>query len=379
MRMIGTLSNENQARRLAGYLKHKGIENSCDIAFDAQNGQMSYHIWVHDEDQIPVAETAFAEFVKAPSSGEYDVPIVEQVVEDPPIEGEEAPQEAEERITHRYGTHFTNFMLALCCFIFFLNAMEEIPLLEEGLNEQTFLFTPIQMEFLYDIPPILSEIEAIISKYKVAPNQKLETVPPEVKQELARVDKIPFFRGFYDWIVLKIKSEDTSLAEGPLFIQIRKGEFWRLFTPAILHSNLLHILFNMIWLIVLGRPIEQRIGLYKMALVTLLLGVFTNTLQYLMTGPFFLGYSGIVMGLAGFIWMRERVAPWEGYPLNRTTILFILVFIGSIFALQLFSFFLQLFSNHNFAPNIANTAHIAGAVIGAALGRSPFFSQRGRS
>ena len=95
-----------------------------------------------------------------------------------------------------------------------------------------------------------------------------------------------------------------------------------------------------------------------------------------MTGPLFLGYSGVVMGLAGFIWMRERVAPWEGYPLNRATVLFLLLFIGAIFALQVVSFLIQIFSNLNFAPNIANTAHIAGGVIGALLARSSFFAQR---
>ncbi len=82
------------------------------------------------------------------------------------------------------------------------------------------------------------------------------------------------------------------------------------------------------------------------------------------------------MALAGFIWMREKIAPWEGYPLNRATILFLLIFIGAMFALQLSSFFIQVFTTLEFAPNIANTAHIAGALIGALLGRFSYFAQR---
>ena len=74
--------------------------------------------------------------------------------------------------------------------------------------------------------------------------------------------------------------------------------------------------------------------------------------------------------------MREREAPWEGYPLNRATILFLLFFIGAIFVLQVVAFLIQIFSSYNFAPNIANTAHIAGAVIGAILAKSRFFAQR---
>ena len=95
-----------------------------------------------------------------------------------------------------------------------------------------------------------------------------------------------------------------------------------------------------------------------------------------MSGPLFIGYSGIVTALAGFIWMRERIAPWEGYPLNKGTILFLLFFVGAIFALQVVAFCIQIFSHYNFAPNIANTAHIAGALIGAYLARFPFFAQR---
>jgi GlpG protein len=132
----------------------------------------------------------------------------------------------------------------------------------------------------------------------------------------------------------------------------------------------------MIWLWVLGRPIEQRIGIAKTGLLTVIAGVSSNTIQYLVSGPFFIGYSGVIMALAGFIWMRERVAPWEGYPLNRTTILFLLLFIGSMFLLTFASFFFQLFTSVAFAPNIANTAHIAGALVGAFLGRFSFFAQK---
>lgn len=95
-----------------------------------------------------------------------------------------------------------------------------------------------------------------------------------------------------------------------------------------------------------------------------------------MSGPFFIGYSGIITALAGFIWMRERLAPWEGYPLNRGTIYFLLFFILAILGLQVAAFFIQVLTTYDFAPNIANTAHISGAVIGALLGRRKFFAQK---
>ena len=378
MRSIGTLSNENQARRLSFYLKRNKIENSCEVSFDPQNGSMSYQIWVHDEDQIDKASAAFQRFQSSPSDAEFDTPVQEQIEEEqqeiPEQEEEEMP--LEEKPARRFAPHFTHFMLALCTLMFFLNAVEEIPMREEGLSEKSFLITPIQALLLYDLPPAIQLIEEIVQKYKITSDQKLENLTPEAAAALQTLEKTPFWRGAYEWVVLKVKGEDTAPAEGDLFVRIRQGEVWRLFTPAILHQDLLHILFNMIWLWVLGRPIEQRIGFFKTLLLTLAAGIGSNTVQYLMSGPFFIGYSGVVMGLAGFIWMRERTAPWEGYPLNRATILFLLLFIGAMFALQLGSFFVQIFSSSHFVLNIANTAHIVGALIGAWMGRFKFFAQK---
>lgn len=374
MRVVGTLTNENQARRLCQYLTSQSISNKCEVSFDPANGHMSYQVWIHDEDQIVEAGKIFDEFQERPFDSKFDTQIVEPEESDSIEEEVEEPPKPPLR---QFKTHITHFLLSLCALIFFLNTLEEIPLRKEGLSEETFLMTPIQTLFMYDLPPAFEQLEKTIEKYELT-DRKLDGIPPEVKAELESLQKTPYWRGIYDWIVRKIKGEDTSIDQGPLFLRIRQGELWRLFTPCILHYDLLHILFNMLWLWYLGRPIEQRIGPMRTLLLTLIAGIGANTIQYMMSGPFFLGYSGIVTALAGFIWMRERIAPWEGYPLNRATILFLLFFIGAIFALQVASFFIQIFSNYNFAPNIANTAHIAGAIIGALLARLHFFAQRVR-
>ena len=111
-------------------------------------------------------------------------------------------------------------------------------------------------------------------------------------------------------------------------------------------------------------------------MLTLTAGIGSNTIQYLMSGPFFIGYSGVVMGLAGFIWMRQRIAPWEGYPIQRVTLIFLAVFVLGMVALQSVSFFIQIFTNIPFVLAIANTGHISGAILGLLLGRSSFFRQR---
>lgn len=370
MRMVGTLSNENLAHRLSNYLASRGIANKCEVTFDAATGHMTYHLWVHDEDNLAEAFAAFKEFEKSPSNSKFDAPVIQEP--EPQIPSEELPPPLPPR---RFKTHATHFFLSLCALVFFLTTLQEIPLQKEGLSEKTFMITPLQALFMFDLPPIFDQLEKVIEKYEAA-DEKIETVPPEVIAELEKAEKTPYWHGIYDWIVAKIKGQDTSLDEGPLFLRIRRGEIWRLFTPCLLHGNLLHILFNMLWLWYLGRPIEQRIGPFRTLLLTLIAGIGSNIIQYMMSGPFFIGYSGIVMGLAGFVWMRERLAPWEGYPLNKATILFLFFFIAAIFGLQVVAFFIQIFTSSHFAPQIANTAHIAGALIGALLARYPFFAQR---
>lgn len=375
MRLIGTLSNENDARRITAYLKKKGIENNCDVSFDAQTGHISYQVWVHDEDRVHEAQAEFNQFVERPSNTAFDTPITEQIA-DPKEEDDPQPEEKEPVSQTRYRMPFTTFVIALCTLIFILNLFEEYPMMREGLSQKTFLITPIQALLLFDLPPIIEELEKIIEKHQIPSRQKPQNLSPEVKAEIAQIEKSPYWRGIYDWILFKAKGKDVSLVEGPLFEKIGQGEVWRLISPVVLHGGFLHILFNMIWVWILSRPVEQRIGMFRLLILSLIVGVGSNVAQYMMSGPFFLGYSGIVMGLAGFTWMRERIAPWEGYPLSRTIILFLLIFIGGMFLLQFSSFFTQLFSSVNFEPNIANTAHIVGALIGAGLARLSFFSMR---
>lgn len=371
MRLIGHLDNEKDARRLSHYLKSKGIETNCDGFFDANTGHMTYHIWVYEEDRIVEAQKEFAQFIQQPAHPLYDTPITEQI---PP---DDAVVMNEEIVLPRTkATPFTTFIIALCSLIFFLNVMEEYPIIQQQLPERTVLMTPIQAALLFDLPPAFERLEQILEKHKIGPESKIENISPEILAEIKELESTPVWRGIYDLVLLKVQGKDTSLAEGPMFYRIMQGDVWRLFSPAVLHAELLHILFNMIWVWVLCRSIEQKIGFFRLLIFTLVVGIGSNVAQYLMSGPFFIGYSGVVMGLAGFTWMREKIAPWEGYPLQRSTILFLLLFVGGMFLVQTTSFVLQIFTSVEFSPNIANTAHISGALIGALLGRFSFFAEQ---
>jgi GlpG protein len=126
---------------------------------------------------------------------------------------------------------------------------------------------------------------------------------------------------------------------------------------------------------VLGKQIETHISKTRFLILIVIIGIFSNICQYLMNGPYFLGLSGVILGMAGFIWMRQKIAPWEGYTLPKTTLLFLLIFVLGMIGLQVISFVMEI-SGKNFVFNIANTAHVAGALMGMGLGRLSFFSWR---
>ncbi|MBS0654859.1 MAG: rhomboid family intramembrane serine protease, partial [Verrucomicrobia bacterium] len=146
--------------------------------------------------------------------------------------------------------------------------------------------------------------------------------------------------------------------------------------PIFLHNDILHLFFNMIWLLVLGFQIEARMKPWKYILFIVIIAATSNTAQYLMTGPNFIGFSGVVCGMVTYIRARQKIAPWEGYQMSSTTFAFICFFIGILAVLSLATFLLDVFENVSFLIGIANTAHLVGASIGYILGRISFFSRQ---
>ena len=193
----------------------------------------------------------------------------------------------------------------------------------------------------------------------------------ELKQQ---IDATPIWVGFYN-VILHYDHREMFF-QAPLFYSIRHGEVWRLFSPILLHAGLLHFLFNMLWLWVLGRSCEANMGATRYVAFILVTAAITNTLQYLMTGPFFMGISGVLAAQAGYIWIRKKIAPWEIYFIDRGTLIFLACFIFGLFGLQIVAFYIQLVHNTSILPlNFANTAHVAGVMLGLGFGATKLFQR----
>jgi membrane associated rhomboid family serine protease len=150
-----------------------------------------------------------------------------------------------------------------------------------------------------------------------------------------------------------MKVDVSALFEAP---QIRRGQLWRLVTSVLPHLDLLHLIFNLWWLWILGTTVERIFGHLNTILLFLLFAIGPNALQYAFSDPG-AGLSGIGYGLFGLLWILSRRDPrFSGSMDDRTVSLFIGWFLLCIF----------LTMNHTWA--VANFAHGAGAVLGILVG-----------
>jgi len=79
------------------------------------------------------------------------------------------------------------------------------------------------------------------------------------------------------------------------------GEWYRLFTVALVHAGIMHLGFNMYALMVLGNPLEAAFGKNKV-LIIFFVSLLTGSLTSALFAPFYgqsVGASGAIFGLFG--------------------------------------------------------------------------------
>jgi len=78
---------------------------------------------------------------------------------------------------------------------------------------------------------------------------------------------------------------------------IKAGELWRLITPLLLHGSVLHILFNMYALFIVGRGLEQQYGHERFLELYLVSGFAGNVVSFLFSPDPSIGASTAIFGL----------------------------------------------------------------------------------
>jgi membrane associated rhomboid family serine protease len=132
--------------------------------------------------------------------------------------------------------------------------------------------------------------------------------------------------------------------------EVADGRWWTLLTSNVVHGNLIHIVFNLIGLAVLGTLLEREVGWPRFALLCVTGAVAAMGLAVLLQpGAVVVGVSGVIFAIAGCAVLRD---------LHRSRALgaaaWGMLTVGVIYTLL--------------GPNVAIGAHAGGLLVGLAFG-----------
>ncbi|ASJ11031.1 rhomboid family intramembrane serine protease [Thermococcus sp. P6] len=157
---------------------------------------------------------------------------------------------------------------------------------------------------------------------------------------------------------------ESVLSGNPLFISrgvlerlgqwnyavLHYGWWWQPLTSMFVHVGMLHIAFNMYFLLVIGRQLEGILGPGRLAMVYLVSGLGGNLLSLLMLPPYAVsaGASGALFGIAGALILITGVVGGnvQGALLNA----------------------LMLFIINSILPGVNAYAHLGGLLVGMGIG-----------
>jgi membrane associated rhomboid family serine protease len=144
----------------------------------------------------------------------------------------------------------------------------------------------------------------------------------------------------------------------PVFVAA--GDWYRLVTSAFVHYGLIHLLFNMYALYVLGPPLEQHLGRLRFAALYGLSALGGSVLVYLFSAPTAptAGASGAIFGLFG-----ATAVAYRRFNLDMRWL------IGLIVVNLVITFTI---------PNISWQGHLGGLITGALVALAYIYAPRPR-
>ena len=141
---------------------------------------------------------------------------------------------------------------------------------------------------------------------------------------------------------------------------LAKGEYWRLLTALFLHYDVLHLLFNVFGLYILGPPLERAVGSLRFSAGYLISGIGSSIGVVCLwrvgwtEADQLVGASGCILGIvgawAGFL-LRHRHMPLAKQRLSNVLLIVVIQFAFDLST-----------------PQISMAAHLCGLVTGFIFG-----------
>jgi len=169
---------------------------------------------------------------------------------------------------------------------------------------------------------------------------------------------------------------ESELGFRPIYLQTGQ-DLYTLFTSMFVHASAMHLLANMLFLFFFGWPLEERVGKVKFFVVYLAAGIIGGLFEGMVLwgeSTIIIGASGAISGLVGALFIL--------YPREKLTLPLFIIILPNIpvWAATLAFFAVQmLFVLGIGGEGVAVTAHLAGFVVGMAIGINlPKFSRQQR-
>ncbi len=146
---------------------------------------------------------------------------------------------------------------------------------------------------------------------------------------------------------------------------VANTEYWRIVTPAFFHFDIMHLVFNGLWIWFVGKRLEAFMGWKAYLLLFVVSAAFSNVLQYAFVREInFGGLSGVVYAFFGCIFVLYKRHPVDELAMPSGMFVFMLVWLALGFS-GIIDNFIQ--------GQIANWAHLGGLLAGLAFGLSYSF------
>lgn len=313
MRLLGTIADRSLAERFADYMLASGMRCRLD---ESSSGQIE--IWVEHDDHLDAAKAEFDQFKTAPDDPKFA---------DAAKSAKQIRMEEEARL-RRLRKNYRDVRT----------------------HSSALLVGPIPVTIVVAVFTVLVFVAQVVSQGRANGNTPVG-------------------------VVTNLLAFAPPTVDGPpgMFAAVGDGELWRLFTPAFLHFGLIHIFFNLSFLMRFGREIEGRKGSLYFLLLFLSAALVANVAEavWQSLGPrgfgLFGGLSGVNYALFGFCWICSKYRSHEQihvdpYTTGMLMAWLILCMVGTGLGLM----------------PIANAAHVGGLLFGAAFAYWPVLMRRHR-